>query len=141
MKIVSRTAARRERTMEKMRLTPAALVADNLKDFLAAVTPGGIEAQEAQGQQQFVNSATLPIKFNSGTQQELESMGVKYLERPSDPNALFCNVDLPSGWKVEPTDHSMWSKLIDEKGRERASICYKAAFYDRDAFLNVNPRY
>jgi hypothetical protein len=125
----------------KLRITPAALAADTLENFIAAATPGGIEAQEARGQQQFVNSATLPLKFNSGTRQEMESMGVKYLERPGDPNALFCPVDLPEGWKVEPTDHSMWSKLIDADGRERASIFYKAAFYDRDAFVNVNRRF
>lgn len=116
------------------------LLAD-IENLIVATTPGGIEAQEAKGQQQFVNSATLPLKFNSGTRRELETMGVKYLERPGDPAALFCPVNLPSGWKVEPTDHSMWSKLIDDKGRERASIFYKAAFYDRDAFVNVNRRF
>lgn len=124
-----------------LRITPAALAADTLENFLAAATPGGIEAQEARGQRDFVQSAQLPIKFNSGTRHELESMGVVYGERPSDLSALFCDVQLPQGWKVEPTDHSMWNKLIDDQGRERASIFYKAAFYDRDAFVNVNRRF
>lgn len=114
---------------------------DTLENFVAAVTPGGIEAQEARGQRDFVESASLPLKFNLGTRRELELMGVVYGERPADPNALFCPVRLPEGWKVEPTDHSMWNKLIDDEGRERASIFYKAAFYDRDAFINVNKRY
>jgi len=30
---------------------------------------------------------------------------------------------------------------IDNKGRKRASFFYKAAFYDRDAFINFNTRY
>lgn len=30
---------------------------------------------------------------------------------------------------------------MDEKGRKRASIFYKATFYDRDAFFHVNRRY
>lgn len=123
---------------QKLRITPAALSADTLENFIAAATPGGIEAQEARGQQSFVRSATLPIKFNSGTKAELESMGVVFGE-PTDN--LFCEAQLPEGWRVEPTDHSMWNKLIDDKGRERASIFYKAAFYDRDAFINVNQRY
>lgn len=123
---------------QKMRITPAALAADTLENFIAAAPPGGIEAQEARGQQSFVGSATLPIKFNSGTKAELESMGVVFGE-PTD--SLFCEAQLPEGWKVEPTDHSMWNKLIDSEGRERASIFYKAAFYDRDAFVNVNRRF
>jgi len=35
----------------------------------------------------------------------------------------------------------MWSYLHDEHGRERCAIFYKAAFYDRDAFLTISPRY
>jgi hypothetical protein len=46
-------------------------------------------------------------------------------------------VSLPPGWKVVPTDHSMWSDLVDAKGEKRASIFYKAAFYDRDAFIRI----
>ena len=35
----------------------------------------------------------------------------------------------------------MWNELIDNKGRKRASFFYKAAFYDRDAFINFNTRF
>jgi hypothetical protein len=35
----------------------------------------------------------------------------------------------------------MWSYLVDEKGRERAAIFYKAAFYDRDAHISITSRY
>lgn len=101
-----------------------------------------IRATEAAGQRAFVASDTLPIKFNSGTKQELEAMGVRFAPRDSvEPNALFIGVMLPEGWRKVPTPHSMWSKLLDDKGRERASIFYKAAFYDRDAFINVSRRF
>lgn len=35
----------------------------------------------------------------------------------------------------------MWSDLVDDKGRKRAGIFYKAAFYDRSAHIGVNRRY
>ena len=54
---------------------------------------------------------------------------------------MFQEVILPAGWKKVRTDHSMWSKLVDDKGRERASIFYKAAFYDRSAHMNLVRRF
>jgi hypothetical protein len=35
------------------------------------------------------------------------------------------------------SDHAMWSYLVDELGRERVSIFYKAAFYDRSAHMSL----
>ncbi len=58
-----------------------------------------------------------------------------------DVDDLFINVVLPDGWQKKPTDHSMWSDLVDERGRKRANIFYKAAFYDRSAHLNLVYRY
>jgi len=54
---------------------------------------------------------------------------------------VFQYATLPAGWRKQPTDHSMWSDLLDDKGRKRASIFYKAAFYDRSARLNVVHRF
>ncbi len=50
-------------------------------------------------------------------------------------------MELPAGWKKISTDHAMWSNLVDDKGRKRASIFYKAAFYDRSAHLQLCRRY
>lgn len=93
---------------------------------------GGSESiyrQEAQGQQSFVNSETLPTEMGADDRKTLEKSGVKFNEKVKD-DEMFQYVELPTGWKKMPTDHSMWSKLVDEKGRERAAIFYKAAFYD-----------
>lgn len=38
----------------------AAFVKNDMANFVTAMTPGGIESQEAAGQVMFVNSATLP---------------------------------------------------------------------------------
>ena len=34
----------------------------------------------------------------------------------------------------------MWSDLLDDKGVKRGSIFYKAAFYDRSAFLRLKEK-
>jgi hypothetical protein len=55
----------------------------------------------------------------------------------TDGNDLFYDAKLPEGWKLEPTDHSMWSRIVDNQGQERVKIFYKAAFYDRSAFAVI----
>lgn len=67
-------------------------------------------------------------------------MGIKVVEK-TEEDELFLTVKLPNGWKIERTDHSLWTKLVDDKGRQRATIFYKAAFYDRDSFINFSTRY
>jgi len=121
----------------------------NPLDIIAALLPGGVELQEAIGQRDFVASETLPIeglewRFNSGDKYEvspkeyLTSLGFEFGEEADD---LFINVTLPEGWKLEPSDHSMWSHLIDGKGRQRAGLFYKAAFYDRGAHMDLMQRF
>ena len=58
-----------------------------------------------------------------------------------DADDLFVHVTLPDGWKIVPTDHSMWSDLVDPKGVKRASIFSKEAFYDRSAHMDLLTRY
>ncbi len=122
-------------------LTPAALNAaasGNLENFLAASTPGGIERQEARGQQSLITNSTLPKDIVPKEKAILEACGVKFGD---DADDIFVNVELPAGWKKQATEHSMWNDLLDEKGRKRAAIFYKAAFYDRSAKLHLNRRY
>jgi hypothetical protein len=101
-------------------------------------TSTAIENQEKRGQNNLVVSEVLPKKCNGCNRNQLEKMGIKFGE---DADDLFVYVTLPDGWKKVATDHSMWSNLIDNMGRIRASIFYKAAFYDRDAFINLKNRY
>jgi len=125
-----------------MNITPAAisaLYADDMANFMVAMTPGGIEAQEARGQQKLVNSDVLPLDIGYNTTwEQLADLGIIRGEQVDD---LFTKVTLPTGWYKKPTEHSMWSDLIDEQGRVRAHIFYKAAFYDRRANLGLVTRY
>lgn len=128
-------------------MTPAALQAalsGNIENLIAATTPGGIEAQEKRGQIEQSFAETLPI---DGTRTEaerkaFEALGFKFkLDRVAAQNQgrdqLFVGVEFPKGWRKKVTDHDMWTDIIDDKGVKRGSIFYKAAFYDRSAFVRL----
>lgn len=125
----------------KAALTPAAisaLVRGDMENMLVAMTPGGIEAQERAGRDKLVASSTLPIKANGCTWEQIEQAGI-VRHKPVDD--LFVRVTLPDGWKVVATSHDMNSDLVDNKGRRRGNVFYKAAFYDRSAHITMHRRY
>ena len=105
-----------------------------LRNILAAVLPGGIERQEKDGQLEQAAMETLPIKLQPD-KEEWEKIGFKFGDKIDD---LFQKATLPPGWSKKPTDHSMWTDIVDDKGATRGTIFYKAAFYDMDAFANLN---
>ncbi len=106
---------------------------DPLVQLLTAGEPGGIEQQERNGQSQLAASSQLP---SDGIEQVAKELGVTVIGY-SNNDTLFCDVILPPGWRIVPTDHAMWSHLCDDAGAKRASIFYKAAFYDRKAFIRL----
>lgn len=103
--------------------------------FLADAMLGGpnyaAERMERGEQRRAVASTNLPNP--RGCKAEWEALGVVFGEKVDD---LFIRATLPEGWSVEPSDHSMWNNIMDDKGRRRGQYFYKGAFYDRDAFLN-----
>lgn len=72
------------------------------------------------------------------TKEQYEKMGITIHDEADD---LFWNVSLPEGWSIKATDHRLWKHVYDEKGRKRADFFYKAAAWDRDAFINFETRY
>lgn len=105
-----------------------------------AMGDGGIERQEAAGQAELCMSDVLPTQGIEKVRKMIESNGGSIGDHvPKDP--MFRNVKLPPGWKKQASDHSMWSSLIDDKGRKRAAIFYKAAFYDRSAHIDPVRRF
>lgn len=128
-----------------------------------------IENQEKRGQQKVVDLQLLPKKPNQSSvpdsirfariddsmdfversdiviqncigfiKQQYEKMGIKIV---NEHDNLFYDVELPEGWEIKSTNHTMWNDLVDDKGRTRAKFFYKAAFYDRDAFINFCSRF
>ena len=129
--------------------SPRNTTADPLGNLLSAFdaqlrtgrSSNAILEAEAEGQRELVESDVLPTKIqgdrDGAIKQSLIGLGFKFGEVvKGDP--LFTQVELPAGWKKAGSDHDMWSYVHDEKGRQRISVFYKAAFYDRDAFMRVD---
>lgn len=115
--------------------------------LIGATVEGGsgrILAQETRGQQSFVGCDTLPTDMHNlgeyATKTILEAAGVKFLGSV-ESDEIFQYVELPKGWKKVATDHFMWSMLVDNKGRKRAYIFYKARTYDRNAHMSLSSRF
>lgn len=111
---------------------------ENPLGFIAAALGTGdvsqaIEEQERAGQSELLNSTTLPTE---GPTEELEALGFTFgATVPGDD--MFREATLPAGWSREGSDHAMWSYICDERAIRRVAIFYKAAFYDRSAFMRV----
>lgn len=98
---------------------------------------GAIERSEARGQAALVHGDDLPTDMDGVTQEEVtEATGIVFGEKVDH---LLTRVTLPAGWSKRRTDHAMHSELVDDKGRVRAGIFYKAAFYDRRADMYFRP--
>jgi hypothetical protein len=104
---------------------------DPLLHLIGMGAPGYIEGMEAQGQRELVASARMPI---SAPWEDLIALGFVPGDNADD---LFRDCSLPPGWSRQPTDHSMWSKIVDSEGTDRVMVFYKAAFYDRKAHAHI----
>jgi len=128
----------------KSNISPAALLAalsGQSENFVAAMTPGGIEAQEKRGQLEQAKKQTLPRDMGKH-RPALETLGFVFSTAPQNGrDDIFIECQFPAGWEKRPTDHSMWSELVDANGRVRGMIFYKAAFYDRRADCHLCVRY
>jgi len=136
--------------MKKSRIRNTSDLSDEcnlLSNLLTCMESDGIERQEKQGQKELIYSSQLPLKWGCNSDRvelfkQYEKMGIKIdIAGIKKDDNLFIDVELPEGWSKQSTEHAMWSNLIDDKGRIRAQIFYKAAFYDREAFINFSPRY
>ncbi|MEU6294846.1 hypothetical protein [Streptomyces erythrochromogenes] len=114
---------------------PADLEALALLALAGESTDALIGGQERRGQQQLVHSDRLPAEFH-GDRADYEALGFT-LGDPDPADPLFAPATLPAGWTREASDHDMWSYLLDDHGRRRVAIFYKAAFYDRRADMAI----
>ena len=112
-----------------MAMTAALLGGKNPMDS----APEAIIASEKAGQAAIANEAMLPVDIRGISSNELGLLGFKFGE---PVNELFVKATLPAGWYKEGSGHDMWSYIYDDQNRQRASIFYKAAWYDMCAFMN-----
>lgn len=121
-------------------------VSDSDRVFFPALltgdVSGSIEGQEKQGQRSVVGGQRLPkiiFRYQKVTWEAIcAAWGLTIVGEVDD---LFNNVELPPGWQIVASSHSMWTALNDAQGRQRALIFYKAAFYDRGAHIVLESRY
>lgn len=111
---------------------------DPLLTFAESMSnPNFIEDQESRGQAELVNSTSLPTNpGRRGDRAAYEALGFVFGD-PIPGDEMFTAMTLPPGWKKQATDHAMWSSVVDELGRERVAVFYKAAFYDRSAHMTL----
>lgn len=101
---------------------------------------GYILEMEAAGKQQVVASDSLPTDARPD-EEALTALGFVFGE-PYAEDPLFRPATLPEGWRKEPhPSHDMWSYVVDEHGRRRVAVFYKAAFYDRGAHMRLESTY
>lgn len=98
-----------------------------------------ITDMEKAGQQALVKSDQIPRETNGCQPEDLTALGFKLLPPEGDP--LFRPAVLPEGWTKEASSHDMWSYIRDANGFRRVAVFYKAAFYDRRAFLSLERRF
>jgi hypothetical protein len=109
----------------------------HLLGALAGIT-GYVEGMESAGQRQLVESTDLPTQGSEDP--EFQELGFTFGE-PYKHDPLFRPATLPEGWKKVALDHAMGSAIVDELGRQRVSVFYKAAYYDRRADMHLTTVY
>jgi hypothetical protein len=98
-----------------------------------------------QGSRLVAEASLLAIMGSPGSSRcdpiETEAWKKTGIEFGEPVDRLLRRATLPPGWELRRGDHSMWNYLVDDKGRTRASQFYKAAFWDEDAFIRLQPRF
>ena len=84
-------------------------------------------------QEIFYAKDILPIEGMINFEEQLTAMG--FIIDQAEIDSLFRRVSLPPGWKKIATDHSLCLDLVDNLGRKRAGIFFKAAFNDRKSYM------
>lgn len=106
--------------------------------LVGALGPAGIYAQEAREQRKLLASEDLPQRTLRQDRALFEQVGIVFGDPVDD---VFVKATLPEGWSRHGSSHSMWSHILDEKGRSRIAVFYKGAFYDRRAHMRLLPRF
>lgn len=113
-----------------------------VEGYLGGMPSGeAIMAAEEGGQQGFVGSDLLPVDSRPPLGELAAALDGFEVLGPCRDDPLFVHVRLPKGWQRKAAEHAMWNDLVDEAGRRRAMIFFKASFYDRSAFMAWSTRF
>jgi hypothetical protein len=110
--------------------------------LLEGMIVGGSQAilnQEARGAAAAREAKHIPKNRSGITDEQLKALGFDLTGEGDD---LFDGAVFPEGWAIESDREDPRHMVFkDEKGRVRASMFYKAAFYDRYANCSFRTRY
>lgn len=104
--------------------------------LLLARGDSAVQDQEAAGMRQLINSGVIPAK--GCPDDALTALGFD-LGAQVDGDRLFRHATLPTGWRLQASDDPRTAYVIDDQGRDRLLVWYKAAFYDRCATISLLP--
>jgi len=68
---------------------------------------------------------------------ELTALGFELDLSEQGADELLAPMYLPEGWERRPSDHHLYSYLVDGDGRNRVMVMFKGGDYDRDAWMRV----
>jgi hypothetical protein len=79
-----------------------------------------------------VAAMKLPSRMDRDDRLLYEALGFTF---GREVDKLFLEATFPEGWGTKPTDHYMYTHIVDERGRRRGQYFYKPDFWDTDASL------
>lgn len=79
--------------------------------------------------------SSLPKDIRGIDREGLTNLGFVFT---NDLDTIFVKVKFPPGWLCIPTEHRLWSNLIDQNQKVRATIFFKDSPWDRRAYLDWN---
>lgn len=90
-------------------------------------------------QARHVNGRTREVlpRVEGTTLHELLALGFEPDLSDDGTDPLLAPMFLPEGWQRVPTDHHMYSHLVDPAGANRVLIMFKGGDWDRDAWMRV----
>lgn len=110
--------------------------------------------QERSGQTDLLHSSQMPVKLNrhsyfkGAAADAYALLGFSFVagkkgELPlhTTGDDLFMDIIFPTGWTRDGNGHALHSYVLDDKGRKRIHVFYKAASHDRRALIDIECRY
>lgn len=84
---------------------------------------GGRDSMDRLAHSDLARDSLIPADIEPGQREALERAGVSF-GAPDERSPRLLRVVLPEGWKIVKSDHPMYSNLLDDAGRARATIAY-----------------
>lgn len=115
-------------------------------DFITAKASGmsqdeAADATDRAARARIINAKTMQLPIGGMTEEYKTVLEAEGFVFTGNIKGMFEEVQAPEGWKLEPTDHPMWSDLLDAKGCKRGAMFYKAAPWDTKSHIQLNRRF